>query len=154
MKSGAVRRELSIISQDTVIFPMSVLDNIRIGRPEAGPDEIKKAAGEAGCGIKQRTYDKTGAENQQRIFAEAFPLVCQDSFAKGQHKNDQQIPEDRNEGSLFRVESLFFGGRGKKTPADGGRQQMKETERGKVYACPDQSMQSVIGHPCYAGFSQ
>lgn len=32
-----------------MIFPMSVLDNIRIGRPEAGRDEIIDAARKAGC---------------------------------------------------------------------------------------------------------
>lgn len=45
----AVRRELALISQDTVIFPMSVLDNIRIGRPEAQREEIIDAAKKAGC---------------------------------------------------------------------------------------------------------
>ena len=30
-----VRKDLALISQDTVIFPMSVLDNIRIGNPQA-----------------------------------------------------------------------------------------------------------------------
>ncbi len=51
IRPGAVRKELSLISQDTVIFPMSVFDNIRIGRPEAGRDEIIKAAEEAGCSV-------------------------------------------------------------------------------------------------------
>lgn len=46
---GAVRKELALISQDTVIFPMSVLDNIRIGKPEAGRSEVMEAAGKAGC---------------------------------------------------------------------------------------------------------
>jgi len=45
----SVRRELALISQDTVIFPMSVYDNIRIGRPEAGREEIIDAALKAGC---------------------------------------------------------------------------------------------------------
>lgn len=44
-----VRRDLALISQDTVIFPMSVSDNIRIGRPEACRDEIIDAAKKAGC---------------------------------------------------------------------------------------------------------
>ncbi len=45
----AVRGNLALIAQDTVIFPMSVLDNIRIGRPEANRDEIMDAAKKAGC---------------------------------------------------------------------------------------------------------
>ena len=45
----AVRNNLALISQDTVIFPMSILDNIRIGKPEANRDEIIDAAKKAGC---------------------------------------------------------------------------------------------------------
>ena len=44
-----VRSELALISQDTVIFPMSVSENIRIGRPEADCGEIIEAARKAGC---------------------------------------------------------------------------------------------------------
>lgn len=44
-----VRNELALISQDTVIFPMSVSENIRIGRPEADRGEIIEAARKAGC---------------------------------------------------------------------------------------------------------
>lgn len=46
---GTVRRELALISQDTVIFPMSISDNIRIGRPEADFGEIADAARKADC---------------------------------------------------------------------------------------------------------
>lgn len=45
----AVRKELALISQDTVIFPMSVSDNIRIGKPEASRGEMIEAAKKAGC---------------------------------------------------------------------------------------------------------
>lgn len=45
----AVRENLALISQQTVIFPMSVSDNIRIGRPEACRAEIVEAAKLAGC---------------------------------------------------------------------------------------------------------
>lgn len=45
----AVRDQLALISQDTVVFPMSVSDNIRIGKPEAGQEEIVDAAKKAGC---------------------------------------------------------------------------------------------------------
>lgn len=45
----AVRDELALISQNAVIFPMSVSDNIRIGRPEACHEEIVEAAKKAGC---------------------------------------------------------------------------------------------------------
>lgn len=44
-----VREQLSLIAQEPVIFPMSVLDNIRIGRPDADREEIIDAAQKAGC---------------------------------------------------------------------------------------------------------
>lgn len=44
-----VRRDLALISQDTVIFPMSVLDNIRIGNPQASIEKVIEAAKKAGC---------------------------------------------------------------------------------------------------------
>lgn len=44
-----VRRDIALISQDAAIFAMSVLDNIRIGNPEAGREEIIRAAVLAGC---------------------------------------------------------------------------------------------------------
>lgn len=46
---NSAREQLSLIAQETVIFPMSVLDNIRIGRPEATREEIVDAAQKAGC---------------------------------------------------------------------------------------------------------
>jgi ATP-binding cassette subfamily B protein len=39
-----LRRQISIVPQETVIFAGSVLENIRFGRPEAGADEVKRAA--------------------------------------------------------------------------------------------------------------
>lgn len=44
-----VRNDLALISQDTVIFPISVWDNIRIGNPQACKEEIIEAAKKAGC---------------------------------------------------------------------------------------------------------
>lgn len=44
-----VRSMIALISQDTAIFPMSVADNIRIGKPNARADEIMDAAKKAGC---------------------------------------------------------------------------------------------------------
>lgn len=47
--SEAIRNDLALISQDTILFSISVLDNIRIGKPEANRDEIIEAAKKAGC---------------------------------------------------------------------------------------------------------
>lgn len=49
MNPDIVRSQLALISQESVIFPMSVLDNIRMGRPETGREEIMEAAKYAGC---------------------------------------------------------------------------------------------------------
>jgi ATP-binding cassette subfamily B protein len=39
-----LRRQIAIVPQETVIFAGTVLENIRFGRPEAGADEVKRAA--------------------------------------------------------------------------------------------------------------
>ncbi len=44
-----VRENMALISQDTVLFPMSVFDNIRIGNPHAGRDEVMEAVRLAKC---------------------------------------------------------------------------------------------------------
>lgn len=49
LDADTVRGKLALISQDTVIFPISVSDNIRIGRPDATQEEIANAAKLAGC---------------------------------------------------------------------------------------------------------
>ena len=49
MEPKAVRSRLALISQEAVIFPLSVLDNIRIGKPDAGREEIMEAAKKADC---------------------------------------------------------------------------------------------------------
>lgn len=45
----SVRENMALISQDTAVFPMSVADNIRIGKPDARREEIVDAAKKAGC---------------------------------------------------------------------------------------------------------
>ncbi len=49
MEPEAVRRYLALIAQEAMIFPMSVADNIRIGKPDASWEEIIEAARKAGC---------------------------------------------------------------------------------------------------------
>jgi len=40
----ALRRHLSVVSQDPAIFSLTVADNIRIGKPEASDAEVQRAA--------------------------------------------------------------------------------------------------------------
>lgn len=49
MTAESVRDSLALISQEAVLFPISVLDNIRMGKPEASREEIIEAAKNAGC---------------------------------------------------------------------------------------------------------
>ena len=44
----AVRSRVGIVPQDTVVFADTVLENIRHGRPDAGDEEVRAAAGSAG----------------------------------------------------------------------------------------------------------
>lgn len=44
-----IRRDIALISQEVTVFAMSVLDNIRIGNPEADREAIIRAAVLAGC---------------------------------------------------------------------------------------------------------
>lgn len=46
---ASVREQIAIITQEPMIFPMSVADNIRIGKPEASEEEIIEASKKAGC---------------------------------------------------------------------------------------------------------
>ncbi|HEV7476799.1 MAG TPA: ABC transporter transmembrane domain-containing protein [Burkholderiales bacterium] len=43
MDPGALRRLVAVVPQEPVIFAASVLDNVRYGRPEAGPAEVLAA---------------------------------------------------------------------------------------------------------------
>ena len=44
-----LREKISVVLQDSFLFPMSVKDNIRFGRPEASDEEIVKAAKTVGA---------------------------------------------------------------------------------------------------------
>lgn len=44
-----VRSRMALISQDSVLFPMSVKENIRIGNPDASEEEIEEALRMAKC---------------------------------------------------------------------------------------------------------
>jgi ATP-binding cassette subfamily B protein len=45
----SLRKQMGIVLQDSFLFPMSVRDNIRFGRPEASDDEVLKAAKAVGA---------------------------------------------------------------------------------------------------------
>lgn len=55
MDEATLNRTVSMVLQDVTLFPMTLADNIRLGRPEASDDEVMAAA-EAAC-IHQRIMD-------------------------------------------------------------------------------------------------
>lgn len=50
MSLEALNREISYVSQEQFLFHMSLLENIRLGRPDASDEEILAAAMRAQCG--------------------------------------------------------------------------------------------------------
>ena len=50
MTLEALNREISFVSQEQFLFNMSILENIRLGKPEASDAEVIEAANKAQCG--------------------------------------------------------------------------------------------------------
>ncbi|MGN0329282.1 MAG: ABC transporter ATP-binding protein [Lachnospira sp.] len=90
-----VRSRLALISQEPVIFPMSVRDNIRIGNPEANDEEIMSASIKAGCHefitkmpegyetiLEERGNNLSGGQRQRIAIARAIlkdaPIILLD----------------------------------------------------------------------------
>lgn len=49
ISNSIIRNELSLISQDAQMFPMSVADNIRLGNKDASIEDVIRVAKQAGC---------------------------------------------------------------------------------------------------------
>ena len=49
IRISSLRRHMSIVLQDSFLFPMSIKDNIRFGRPEASDEEVVEAAKAVGA---------------------------------------------------------------------------------------------------------
>lgn len=90
-----VRKQIALISQEAVIFPLSILDNIRIGRPNASRVEIIDAAKKAGCHefimdlsegydtlLEERGNNLSGGQRQRIAIARAIlkdaPIILLD----------------------------------------------------------------------------
>jgi len=90
-----VRKQISLISQEAVIFPLSVLDNIRIGKSDASRVEIINAAKKAGCHefimnlsegydtlLEERGNNLSGGQRQRIAIARALlkdaPIILLD----------------------------------------------------------------------------
>lgn len=90
-----VRKQIALISQEAVIFPLSVLDNIRIGKSDASRAEIIDAAKKAGCHefimdlsegydtlLEERGNNLSGGQRQRIAIARALlkdaPIILLD----------------------------------------------------------------------------
>ncbi|MDO5733518.1 MAG: ABC transporter ATP-binding protein [Eubacteriales bacterium] len=105
---------IATVFQDVTLFNSSVIDNIRIGKPEASEEEIKEAARLAGCeDFIQRLpkgYDSligengsllSGGERQRLSIARAIlkdaPIILLDEISASLDvENEKQIQESLN----------------------------------------------------------
>jgi len=106
--------KISIVFQDVTLFDTSVLENIRIGRPDASDEEVKRAAALANCeefvGKLENGYDTligengaklSGGERQRLSIARAFlkdaPVIILDEIvASLDVHNEKKIQESLN----------------------------------------------------------
>ncbi len=58
-----IREHIAYVSQDAVLFPMSVADNIRVGNPAATDEQIEDAIKNAGCENFKNTFLTEGGGN-------------------------------------------------------------------------------------------
>jgi ABC-type multidrug transport system fused ATPase/permease subunit len=81
----SLRRQVSYLSQEASLLSISVADNIRLGSPDAGPEEIRDAAKRAGAHefiqaarhgydslLGERGLSVSGGERQRLILARAI----------------------------------------------------------------------------------
>lgn len=104
----SVRSDLALISQDTIIFPISVADNIRIGKPDACRDEIIDAAKKAGCNdfihklpdgydtlLEEKGSNLSGGQRQRISIARAIlkdaPILLLDEPTSALDKETEQF---------------------------------------------------------------
>ncbi len=85
LKVAALRRQISIVGQDPILFAASIADNIRYGRLDASADEVERAARAANAHefierlehgyqtvIGERGAGLSGGERQRIAVARAF----------------------------------------------------------------------------------
>lgn len=106
--------KVSIVFQDVTLFDTSVLENIRIGRPDATDEEVKEAAALANCEefveklengydtlIGENGAKLSGGERQRLSIARAFlkdaPIIILDEIvASLDVHNEKKIQESLN----------------------------------------------------------
>ena len=114
ISTRALFDKVSIVFQDVVLFNASVLDNIRIGKPNATDEEVKEAAALANCEefvekldqgydtlIGENGANLSGGERQRLSIARAFlkdaPIIILDEItASLDVDNENKIQESIN----------------------------------------------------------
>lgn len=102
-----IRKCIAIISQDTILFPMSVADNIRVGNPDATREQIMEAARLAGCDefvqnmpdgydtvLEEKGSNLSGGQRQRLSIARAIlkdaPILLLDEPTSALDKDTEQ----------------------------------------------------------------
>lgn len=110
-----LRQDMALISQDTVIFPMSVADNIRIGKVDATGEEIVNAAKKAGADafirslpqgydtvLTERGNNLSGGQRQRisiarAILKEAPILLCDEPTSALDPETEKHVTQTIHE---------------------------------------------------------
>jgi ATP-binding cassette subfamily B protein len=85
LRLSDVRRAVALVFEETFLFSESVRENIRVGRPEAGDDEVRRAAEQAGAAafidelpdgyetiLGERGFSLSGGQRQRIAIARAI----------------------------------------------------------------------------------
>ena len=85
LRLADVRRAVALVFEETFLFSESVRENIRVGRPEANDDEVRRAAGQAGAAafidelpdgydtiLGERGFSLSGGQRQRIAIARAI----------------------------------------------------------------------------------
>lgn len=109
MPLAQLMESISYVTQDTFLFNMSILENIRVGRPGATDDEVKAAAGAARCDDFIRELDEgyaslagdggaklSGGQRQRIVIARAILknapiLILDEATAYADMENQQKL---------------------------------------------------------------
>lgn len=73
-----IRQKLAYVSQDDILFPLSVEENVRVGNPGASKEQIKEAIQKAGCEnfadviLAERGSNLSGGQRQRLAMARAI----------------------------------------------------------------------------------